>query len=362
MQVPEDQYTLETFLTYLQEHQDDIFEDSDRKRWLKVQAVLHNSDDWRGGLLRPAESRDFGEITEVQMRHADGSENAERFYAVEYQPGLLLFFTSAVQDDYQQTLDRRIRRTRGFTTAWIPPPLFQGVWQSILEEHEGFVYRFTSRRAQLDLTPARIRPEYARRFSYTGNDGTQVLKELQSEYGVTPESIYLQLKDELLVHVTNRGFIETGSTSPAAIELLRRVFASIADQLLADKRTSERIQFDVGHLQGEPDGALVAAISAGWVRFRGERLSEPVLRSFVKAAEDDFSFIDTSRSEEPLSFTATVVDEAKGSVFDIAVSEKGVSLVPRFHTTFESYLTFYRHLAEELDESAELTLFAGAQG
>jgi hypothetical protein len=55
-------------------------------------------------------------------------------------------------------------------------------------------------------------------------------------------------------------------------------------------------------------------------------------------------------------FSATVVDNQTGCVFGISATENTITIIPRYNSTFESYLGFLREVCRLIDEDAELTL------
>ena len=359
MRIPEAEYSFESFLEYIKENHDSVYEDEERKKWLKVHTVLHALDDWKSRLFAPSEIRHFGEITEIVI--ARDKEQQESYYAAEYAEGLLIFFSSAVLESYEATLGDRIRKNRGVTRAWISPGLFQTVWQSILSGHDGYVHRFTSRRGSLDDTPSRIRPNYKRRFSYTGNDGTQVVKELQNEYGVAPESMYLRINPELTIQVTTSGYFAAREITPEALTIILESVEMVKDELLETKETSESLRFEVASMLDEETSPRVAAVTAGRIGLRGRPLSAGTVEEFMRNAED-FSFIDFHLKEGSLGFSAAVVDEVKGSVFDVSMTEKEITMIPKYNTTFESFIDFLRTVREQLDEQATLKVWDLPEG
>lgn len=364
MRVPDGDYTLATFVEYLLANHDTIFDEDERKKWLKVHGMLHHLGDWKRSLFEESEVRDFGEMAEITINREkldDGDGREEVYYAGEYRPGFLLFFTSAIQEGYVKTLGSRVRRSRGITEAWIAPLLFQEVWQSILENYGGFVYRFTSRRASLDDTPSRLRPSYSRRISYTGDDGTQAVKELQTEYGVTPESMYLRINPTLILQVTNAGFFAAREITPLVFRILQTILDTTTEELLRTKEVSEGMKFEVESMLGQPDLPLVASITTGRIDLNSKPLSSPAIREFMENAEG-FSFIDAYLREGSLGFSAIVVDEAKDTVFDVSISDGMVTMVPKHNTTFESFLSFYRAVTEHLAENATLSIGGAREG
>jgi hypothetical protein len=72
----------------------------------------------------------------------------------------------------------------------------------------------------------------------------------------------------------------------------------------------------------------------------------------------EFSFIDTSIREGSFSFSATVVDDIKGTVFGLSGSTDRMILVPMHRTTFESFIRFYKLVIESLDEEAKFDVLS----
>lgn len=359
MRISPGEYTLDSFIQYLQENQEAVFEEEEARKWLNIHIILHNMDEWRSQLFAESELTSYGDVGEVSLHRERGASQTtdERFYVHEYVPGMLLFFSSAIREDYQQTLQRRVKSRRGVTEAWIPPEAFHRVREQILERHGGYIYRFMSRRGALDETPAQIRPGYKRRFNYTGDDGTQVLRELQDLYGVLPQSIYVQVHPELKIQVKNSGFFSAQEISSRAIEIFFEMLDEVQAELLRNKETTEQLEYRVHGLSSRAGSPQVASVTAGQIELQGNPLTAGVVQDFVKTM-DDFSFLDRNLVEGSLGFSATVVDELKGSVFNVSMSEDEIDLIPKYETTFESFLSFYRGVTEQLDDQASLRVWS----
>jgi hypothetical protein len=74
--------------------------------------------------------------------------------------------------------------------------------------------------------------------------------------------------------------------------------------------------------------------------------------------EEGFSFVDTYVKEGPFFFSATVVDENKGTVFGLSGIENEIALIPKHRTTFETFIKFYNAISDNFDETAQLTTFS----
>jgi hypothetical protein len=355
MQITEKAYSKEEFKNYLLDHSDEIFKEDTRRRWLKIYCILVSDDSWQWTLFSNNELTKMGEIFKVIGKKDSDDDDEEPYYIMEYCPGLLLMYTTATNQEYRETLGKRIEGSLGATRMWIKPKLFETFWKGILDETEGFIYRFTSRRGPLDTNPCKIRPEYKRRFNYTGDDGTQTLAELEELYGATPESIYIEIDENLKIHITNDGLYSAQEISADAMNLFFKYLDEIKDSILEMRNVSKSMKFEV---VSEFDIRTVS-IESGIIRLK-ECIVDSLMAEKMIEALEEFSFIDLHFEGGSISLTATVVDEIKGSIFNINASESQILIVPKIRTTFESFIGFYRGIVESVDEYAEFSLLSYA--
>ncbi|MDE2588496.1 MAG: hypothetical protein KGL95_02365, partial [Patescibacteria group bacterium] len=114
----------------------------------------------------------------------------------------------------------------------------------------------------------------------------------------------------------------------------------------------------------------VSSITAGKIVFN-KNLTAPLLDQLFSKFQDpefgrseeeeeysDFSFIDPNVNENGLSYSATIIDEDKGTIFGLSGDESNMILVPKHRITYESFINFYRFVNESIDESSVLHLFS----
>ncbi len=357
MQLPEGEYSRDQFIHYLLENAESVAPPDPRHRWLKIYVILSGDAPWRDSLFAEEEVIDRGEISEVRIKPAGhrSSLQDENYYVMEHKPGLLLFFTTAVKEHYERTLGDRLRRTRGITNMWSSPAIFDRQWKYVLRSTGGFVYRFMSRRSSSDVSSSRIRPTYRRRINYTGDDATEMVEEIREMYGVLPQSLYVKVGPDLIVHLTNEGLFSAKIMSRQAFELFFGMLETIESEILGLKTASEELLFRIEPLSEVATGqSKVVAIKAGLIRFGEPVLSGDGMRQLSKelASRGRFSLIDGQLSEGSLGFEGTLVDELKGSIFNISASEGQILLIPKYEATFETFLDFYRTVAEVTDSRA----------
>jgi hypothetical protein len=367
MKIPPGNYTLETFLEYLAENTKELFTQQERK-WLKVYLIFVQSD-WLK-LFEEFKPEKLGDIVHVSM--AMGPMSSIDFYVFERAPGLLLFFTSSTEDDYEKSLKRFIDSTRGITEMWISPDRFDEAKSRVISQYKGRVYRFIGRRTAITPIPAKFRPEFRRRISYSGADAEETLKEIEQLYGVLPISIDFAIGDDS-VKITNDGLLVLRTINPRTLQVL----LDVVDIMLGAQRTLQKVTQNVSAKMetiriGDKD-FKVPEIVAARIHLRSQNLNAVLVEQLFGQREQpfedetitpqtpsasEFSFIDTTVLEGSLQFSGTVVDEFKGTVFGLSGGESEILLIPKHYTTFESFVRFYRMIVEDVDKEAELSILS----
>jgi hypothetical protein len=371
MNIEEREYSTDQFKGYLIQNTEEVFCDDNRKKWLKIYSLLVGDEPWKNNLFKDDELKKLGDIYKItpKLKTATKSEfdmsedidsidiapsdddDEEVYFVEEYCPGLLLFYTSANDEHYRKTLGDRVKKTIGTTRMWLKPEHFQTLWKGIIKDTGGYVYRFTSRRGLIDDTPSKIRPNYRRRFSYTGDDASQTIEEIEEMYGVTPESIYLQANENLKMHITNDGLFSAQDASTEALNYFFKYLDLMKEEILTLRRITKSLRYNV--IPGR-ENLQFASIDAGEISLNNE-INADQIGSLINEM-NNFSFLDKSIQVGSLNFTSTVVDDLKGCVFDVCASERKISIVPKYRVTFESFIDFYRGIVESIDENAKLTL------
>ena len=369
MRLPEQEFTLDSFIEYLDSHVNQVFGKEDRK-WLKVYLV-YSSDNWRE-LLRPFGLSQLGHIYHIKIppRYETKEEhgNAVSYYVHELTQGLLMFFSSSRERDYEITLKRLIDSTRGLTEMWVTPDSFEKVKNHLISKHEARIYRFIARRNLFTKIPARFRPDVERRLSYSGEDATEVLKETREAYGITPTSIDFRLGHDTL-KITNDGLFLLRAVNRSMLRVvLETIDLILAEQIRIRKTSGQltRSKFRISLKDWQID---VPTVNAGTIILPKVMLTGHMIDRLLSYKEEweemlqeekaskEFSFIDVGVQQGSGIFSATAVDEKKGTVFGINGGENVVVLVPKYRTTYESFIRFFRLVSELIDDEAFLTTF-----
>jgi len=355
MKIEEKEYSKEEFKRYMLEHSEKIFEVKERKSWLKIYSLLVENDKWKTNLFSSDELQQMGEIFKAKLIDIDEDGNRKEtiYYAYEEQKGLLLLYTTANKDDYEKSLGKRIENRKGVTKMWINPTLFGNFWNGILADTKGYIYRFSSNRNFISEHPSKIRPTFERRIIYSGKDANQSLDELSELYGVAPYSVSIRVSENLKLKITNDGLYSAQEASAEALQLFYKHLETIKKPILSLSNISKSFKFNF--VEEAETKLKIPSISAGIIELKSTEIDEETIKEFTQKLEN-FSFVDKHTEVGSLSFTATVIDKLKDSVFDISASSKQILIVPKVRSTFESFLEFYRNVVDIIDPSAELSL------
>ena len=361
MKVEMRDFTKEEFHKYLIDNFSSIFEEETRDaatrvKWMKIYCLLVSREGWQSRVFHPDEITMMGEVIRFAPKEGedqDGqrTDEPEEYYIVEYKPGLLLMFTSASNETYHKDLGRRIRRSRGITPMWMHPEVFDNFWHSILTDTDGIVYYFAARRDPGDEAYCKVRPHIKRRLNYTGDDTKLAMEELRELYGVTPEVVYVEAENNLKLHISNNGLFSAQRATEDVLALFYRHLDQISKSVLQLREIASDIRMDFI----SENNLRFPSIEAGVITLSAPLFDEAAAER-MRSSIEGFSFIDVHTEIGSISLTATVVDDNKRCVFSVNATEDRIVVVPKFRTTFESFISFYRGVVETVDAGANFDL------
>lgn len=118
MKIPDNQYTLETFIEYIVDNLEEVFEGRKERKTLKVY-LIYVVKDWKT-IFSGLKLITLGDIVRISFegtRNNEVNESSTDFYIYQWVPGLILMFTSSTKEEYENTLKNFMSSTRG--NNWI---------------------------------------------------------------------------------------------------------------------------------------------------------------------------------------------------------------------------------------------------
>ena len=364
---PTENYTIDSFLEKVSANPYEIFQQDEQRPWLKVYLMIAN-DDWQE-IFQSYNLKKMGEMYQFKMHYGSDNEDATDYYVYELEKGLLMFFTMSKREEYNKTLERLVKRNKGITPMWLPPKMFEEIISFIVSTYEANIYAFTSRRAWSSQHPAKIRHDFSRLIHYSGDDAGYSLKEMKEMYGVLPSSVDLNI-DGNKIRITNDGLFLIRNIDRRMLRIIEEVIEKSIVEQRRLRYVSKHVSQKLTPLIIGGNKFNIVSLMSGKILFSAKLDTYMIDKLFDSFQDEEyghteeglqlpnFSFMDTNVKEGSVTYSATVTDEDKGTIFGISGNEQNMILIPKHNTTFESFINFYRLVNEMIDDSSTMQLFS----
>ncbi|MEM2140480.1 hypothetical protein, partial [Nitrososphaera sp.] len=239
MRLRKAEYTLDSFLEEIAANADEIFGNTDERKWLKTY-VMYCKHDWLH-FFEKFNPEKNGDLYYLSIPNVKEDNAPSEYYVTEFDEGLLMFFTAATQKDYESTLQDYIKRKRGITEMWIPPDTFRRVRNYIIDNYQASIYFFIAKRQWSSKVSAHYRPEYNRTIHYFADDGNYAINEFEFLYGVVPTVLDFRMGGDT-VRVSNEGLFSVRSLNRRMLRMVVDVVANILSEQVQLRKVSTSIE------------------------------------------------------------------------------------------------------------------------
>lgn len=362
MIIDEKEYTLKSFCDYLIENSKNLFEDVLRTQ-LKIILLLTDTDDWKEYLIGEGiggnfkESFKMGDIIKLERKYIDskGEEKIADYYANYYNDSILILFTAVTEEGIKETLDPIIEKRHGICKMYIYPKNFEMIKDYILTEKiNANILSFKAFRKP-EIIEGEIRPEITDRIiDYKGRDGKETLKEFRKYYGVIPSRLEFEIENSHF-KIEDDGRFLLYTINEETFNLIFDIIELILKEILNIKQISQKIRFNLINKQSGRLQIEMPEINAGKIKL-SYKINALIVEDMIQNIPD-FSFIDVNIKEGSLSFSMSIIDELKSSVFNISGSEDSITIISKYKPYFDSFMRFYYHFTENIDENSTLSLY-----
>lgn len=365
MEIPKKNYTLSTFQEEIIRNYDEYLQATEyekRRKELKILCLLSEGRAWEEIFSQYGKSELYGDITKYSFSYSDeGNVRREAVYYIHFDRNnsLLYVFTDVPMDVFDETLSFYIQRNRGIYYLWIHPIHFNRIKDYILNKYpNGKITSFIAKRIPYDSIECEIRPEIGRSMIYWGEDGKETLREMQFYYGVLPTHIIFAIEIdtniEMKFKITNESIFTLITSSKEAFELFFEFIGDIIQKILEIKRLMGDLKFEYKELKNDEGVIQIPSAESAQILLTKKMTLNDVENVINGLVEQNISVVNEIIEPGSINFSATVVDDYKDAIFGISANEDQITLVPKYQTTFDSFMKFYRFIIENLDQNAEI--------
>ncbi len=368
MKIPSNDYDLDSFIQYILDHWDEIGYEERYREELKAICILTSRLDWIESFLisNRRNVKQFGRMFEITLPYTDRFEKSRKaiYYAYfEHERNLIILFTTTdLTEGFKKTADKIIRKTPDLWNLWIRPTLFDTIENLIIAGHpEAQISYFSANRRFSSLLSSQIRPNFDRSIQYRGKDGSETLSEFKHYYGVHPTVIEYTMEN-IVLRINSEGIFTLKTANKLTVDLFLELLNKIIDEILELMKTAEELRFSSERLETERKILTIPRVEPGEIQMEAKLTLEDAKEMLRSMEQEGFSSIDALIDEGSLSLSATIVDSNKGSVFDISASESKITLIPKYRTSFDSFLRFFAFITENVDQTATFRKFSDIYG
>lgn len=291
----------------------------------------------------------FGELTE------EGELPLESYVTHDSETNLVVFYTN-----FRKTKSDEIPKIHDFLKKdinsyylFFKPLLMKSIVGDLIEQHEYLkIHEFSARRDPYSKVNAHIRPDHSRTISYWGDDGKEVLEEMEHLYGVLPTKFLVNIPYESKFKVDEQGLFTFSSGS------LQNVF-SILDKAVEESKntinafdTSSFKTMSVNTTSKEfiiPSSTPVSIYLKNAIEYH--ELND--IKKRIKEAK--YTILDFN-SQEDAFFLSTDLVTNSGYQFRVKADSYKLKMFPEEKPLFSQFMQFYEFILKFIDSRAELSI------
>src|SRR5712692_8483316 len=262
---------------------------------------------------------------------------------------VLKCFTTDKTDLLDQAL-RSVVNARGIYYLWINPVTFEELKDKLLSYPGTSITNFTASRVASTKFPSHVRPSAERTVIYYGDDGEETLQELKYQYGVIPDVIRFDVPHHADLQISRKGiFIYNGGQ----FEFVNEASDTAIELALRSKAIFDASRVSIISLNTARKSFELNQFTPWIIEFGREINPDDLEKLFSELQTDKFAIYNSIILKGSLHGEGTVLDEIYRTIFTLTIDNNRVIISPRYDTSSESFLRFFRTIADRFDPNAK---------
>src|SRR6266487_5839287 len=264
---------------------------------------------------------------------------------------VLKCFTTDKTDDVERALGDVVN-AGGLYYLWINPTAFDELKDKLLAYPGTAITSFTGSRVPTTTLPSRVRPDVKRTVTYYGDDGEDTLQELKFQYGVVPDVIRFRVPTHADLQISRKGVFTYNSGD---FDFVLKSSDLAVDLALRSKGLFDLSRVATVPLRTAKRNLELNQFTPWMIEFDREIELDDLEQLFAELQHDKFAVYNSIILKGSLHSEGTVLDEVYRTIFTVTVDSKRMTIAPRYDTSSESFLRFFRTVVERFDPNARAT-------
>ncbi len=261
---------------------------------------------------------------------------------------ILKCFTTDKSDEVERVLDDVVD-AGGLYYLWINPTAFDELKDKLLVYPGTAITSFTGSRVPSTTLPSRVRPDVKRTVTYYGDDGEETLQELKFQYGVVADVIRFRIPTHADLQISRKGIFTYNSGD---FDFVIKSSDLAVDLALRSKGLFDSSRVATVPLRTARRSLELNQFTPWMIEFNRDIESDDLEQLFTELQHSKFAVYNSIILKGSLHGEGTVLDEIYRTIFTVTVDSKRMAIAPRYDTSSESFLRFFRTVVERFDPSA----------
>jgi len=265
-----------------------------------------------------------------------------------------LFITDAKKtEDIPNTLFNYINKTREISNLWISPKIMKEIKDDLSKKYNDMIITYFSAIRSLNTeVKSELRPNFERNLQYHGSDGKETLDEMEYYYGVLPKILEIHLPNGVGFKIDNKGII---TIKKGRFGDIFQIIETVIDRLLSLRDEINKSKYSIKTVGSK--NKFSHAVQKPWsidlpVGMKNDNI--PHFCKTIQGNEWNFTLLENVLINGSMLFTARIIDDHTGSIFDISTDGKRIDIYPVKQADIGTSMRFYEYIVENIDNTAKV--------
>src|SRR6266566_4059038 len=195
----------------------------------------------------------------------------------------------------------------------------------------------------------RVLHDVKRTVTYYGDDGEETLQELKFQYGVVADVIRFRIPTHADLQISRKGIFTYNSGD---FDFVIKSSDLAVDLALRSKGLFDSSRVATVPLRTARRSLELNQFTPWMIEFNRDIESDDLEQLFTELQHSKFAVYNSIILKGSLHGEGTVLDEIYRTIFTVTVDSKRMAIAPRYDTSSESFLRFFRTVVERFDPSA----------